>query len=76
MTVANGVVFGGSLHPGTTDLNMFFMDAETGAILGAFASGGSVGSGPAVVDGTVYWGSGYSVLIGSPNDKLYAFELP
>jgi len=84
-TVANGVVFVGSTAPDpdpddpTID-NMFALDAATGAILFSFASGGSVGSGAAVVNGTVYWGSGYFVF--GPlfpytgNNKLYAFEVP
>ncbi len=79
VTVANGVLFGGSNAPGPLDENMFAMDAKTGALLFRFASGGSVGSGPAVVDGTVYWGSGYPTLngsIGTDNTKLYAFEVP
>jgi polyvinyl alcohol dehydrogenase (cytochrome) len=79
-TVANGVVFVGSTAPGPTDPNMFALDAATGDILYSFASGGSVGSGAAVVDGTVYWGSGYS-LFGplfpyTGNNVLYAFEVP
>jgi len=76
VTVANGVVFAGSTAP--TGDNMFALDAATGAILFSFTSGGSVGSGASVVNGTVYWGSGYSVL-GPPwsgNNKLYAFEAP
>ena len=79
-TVANGVVFVGSTTPGVTDPNMFALDAATGDILFSFASGGSVGSGAAVVDGTVYWGSGYGVFGPlfpyTSNNKLYAFELP
>jgi len=79
-TVANGVVFVGSTAPGTTDDNMFALDAATGEILFSFASGGSVGSGAAVVNGTVYWGSGYSVFGPffpySGNNVLYAFEVP
>jgi len=57
--------------------NMYGLDAATGTILWRFASGGSVNSGPAVADGTVYWGSGYSHRgLGRGNDKLYAFDLP
>ena len=79
-TVANGVVFVGSTAPGPTDANMFALDAATGDILFSFASGGSVGSGAAVVDGTVYWGSGYFVFGPlfpyTANNVLYAFEVP
>ena len=38
---------------------------------------GSVNAGPAVVDGTVYWGSGYSRsgVEGSGNNKFFAFSI-
>jgi polyvinyl alcohol dehydrogenase (cytochrome) len=75
LTVANGVVYAGSMARRGT--NMFALDAATGAILWKKASGGSVGGGAAVAGGTVYWGSGYSKLgQGRGNDKLYAFGLP
>jgi polyvinyl alcohol dehydrogenase (cytochrome) len=54
--------------------NMYALDAATGAIRWQFASGGAVVAGAAIVDGTVYWGSGY-YYYGAPNDKLYAFGL-
>ena len=55
---------------------MFALDAATGAILWRFAAGGSVNSGPAVVRGMVFWGSGYSTAAeGSGNDRFYAFSL-
>lgn len=71
LTVANGVVFGGSMDPLG---HMYALDAATGAILWSFPSGGSVMSAPSIDDGVLYWGSGY--LTGFPNDKLYAFEIP
>ena len=70
VTVANGVVYAGSSI--ATGDNMYALDASTGAILWSFASGGSVRSGPSVVGGMVYWGSGYQ---GGLNNKLYAFGL-
>ena len=72
VTVANGVVYACSM-----DLagHMYALDAATGGILWSFASGGSCTAGAAVVNGTVYWGSGYASFGGSPNDKLYAFGL-
>jgi polyvinyl alcohol dehydrogenase (cytochrome) len=73
---ANGVVYVGDMAQ--TGNNMFALNAATGQTLWSFASGGSVNSGPAIVDGTVYWGSGYSHLgpgLGSGNDKFYAFSL-
>ena len=76
---ANGVVYVGSAAP--TGNNMYALDAETGEVKWGFPSGGSVWSGAAVVDGSVYWGSGYArtELLGfgynGGNDKLYAFNL-
>ena len=71
VTVANGVVYAGSLE---RQGHMYALEARTGRIQWTFKSGGSVNAGPAVVNGVVYWGSGYG-RIGSPNDKLYAFTL-
>jgi hypothetical protein len=34
-----------------------------------------VWSGPAISDGRLFWGSGYS-LFGTPNNRLYSFGLP
>ncbi|HTW09822.1 MAG TPA: PQQ-binding-like beta-propeller repeat protein [Acidimicrobiales bacterium] len=76
---AGGVVFGASMDPGPTDPDMFALDASTGKILWSFDAGSSVNAGPAIVDGTVYWGSGYShlgpFLPFTGNDKFYAFSL-
>ncbi len=72
ITVANGVFYAGSLSG-----DMVALDAANGNLLWKFASGGSVISGPSIVNGTLYWGSGYSHYgIGTPNNKLYAFSLP
>jgi hypothetical protein len=72
VSVANGVVYAGTIDRAGT---MYAFDASNGATLWTFESGGSVDSGPAIVDGTVYWGSGYGVRgIGiSPNNQLFAF---
>ncbi len=75
-SVAGGVVYAGTTAPAGN--NMFALDAFTGQILWRFASGGSVNSSPAIANGTVYWGSGYSQLAGlgyTGNNKLYAFTL-
>jgi polyvinyl alcohol dehydrogenase (cytochrome) len=73
VTLANGVVYAGSMDP---QGHMYAMDAQTGAILWSHASGGSVNSGAAVVQGTVYWGSGYSRFgMGTPNNKVFAFSV-
>jgi polyvinyl alcohol dehydrogenase (cytochrome) len=75
LTVGDGVVYAGSLAPKGD--NMYALDAATGAVRWAFASGGSVAGGAAVVDGAVYWGSGYRIgSINGANNKLYAFGLP
>lgn len=84
MTVANGVVYAGSMASGQGANNMYALDAKTGKILWGFDSGGSVVAGAAVVNGTVYWGSGYihnnlpNNLIsnlGVSNNKLYTFTI-
>src|SRR6266404_5449685 len=73
VSCANGVVFAGALDAIGT---MYALDAKTGSILWTFASGCSVNSGAAIVDGVVYWGSGYANISGTPNNKFYAFEVP
>jgi len=82
-TTANGVVFGctiDSSHAATQDDPgyMYALNAATGAVLWEFASGGSCLSGAAISNGNVFWGSGYGNLGfgGTPNNKLYAFQLP
>jgi polyvinyl alcohol dehydrogenase (cytochrome) len=77
VTVAKGVVYASSMAKLATQNQMFALDAATGAILWQFAAGSSVNSGPAVVDGSVYWGSGYSRsgVEGSGNHQLYAFSI-
>jgi polyvinyl alcohol dehydrogenase (cytochrome) len=74
VTSANGVVYASSM-PQTGD-QMFALDGKTGEILWRFAAGSSVNSGPAVVDNTVYWGSGYDRRLGgNGNNRLFAFSL-
>lgn len=70
VTVANGVMFAGSFDKEGT---YYALDARTGSVLWKFPSGGAVVSGAAVVNGSVYWGSGFA---GGVNDKIYAFALP
>ena len=83
VSVANGVVYTGSMDRDSKGLfaspgsNMHALDAATGKILWSFASGGSVNSAPAVVNGVVYWGSGYRRRgLGYGNNKLYSFSVP
>lgn len=78
LTVANGVVYAGSMAGSATAPNMFALDASNGKILWSFASGASVNSGATIVNGKVYWGSGYARL-GIPgqtgNNRFYAFSI-
>ena len=72
VSVANGVLYAGS-YAG----QMYALDARTGRILWSFASGGSVIDSPSIVDGTLYWGSGYAeIQPGTGNNKVYAFTVP
>jgi polyvinyl alcohol dehydrogenase (cytochrome) len=77
VSAANGVVYAASMAKAATQNQMFALDAATGDILWQFMAGSSVNSGPAVVNGTVYWGSGYrrSGVEGSGNNQLYAFTI-
>jgi polyvinyl alcohol dehydrogenase (cytochrome) len=76
---ANGVVYAGSLSG-----KMYALDAKTGAILWHFTSAsltpssapGSVIDGPSIVNGVVYWGSGYGRVGGTGGNQLYAFTVP
>jgi len=71
VSVANGVMYAGSYSG-----QMYALDTRTGKILWNFASGGSVIDGPSIVDGTLYWGSGYrNIPPGIGNNKVYAFTL-
>jgi len=85
VSAANGVVYAGSTA--VSGNTMYALDAANGTILWRFASGGSVISGAAIVDGTVYWGSGYlfgcacpglptaQPCVGGQNNKVYAFSV-
>jgi polyvinyl alcohol dehydrogenase (cytochrome) len=71
VSVANGVLYAGSYSG-----QMYALDAKTGSVLWNFASGGSVIDGPSIVDGVIYWGSGYSnIPPGIGNNKVYALSL-
>jgi len=71
VSTANGVVYGGTFASSGT---MYAFDAQSGETLWSFASGGTVNTAPAIVDGTVYWGCGYGGLgLSTGGKKLYAF---
>jgi polyvinyl alcohol dehydrogenase (cytochrome) len=76
VTVANGVVYCGSMSGA-----MYALNAATGATLWSFQAPGSVNAAPAVVNGWLYWGSGYGNFpknkpIGTPSNTFYAFSVP
>jgi len=72
VSVANGVLYAGSYSG-----QMYALNTITGDILWGFASGGSVLDGPSIVEGTVFWGSGYrNIPPGIGNNKIYAFTVP
>nr|UMO78506.1 Q-dependent dehydrogenase [Pandoravirus belohorizontensis] len=52
---------------------MIALDAATGAILWEYTTGAATLNGPAVVDGTVYWGTGYGYM-STPGKAFYAFR--
>jgi polyvinyl alcohol dehydrogenase (cytochrome) len=70
VSVANGVMYAGS-----NSGQMYALDTRTGTILWNFQSGGTVIDGPSIVDGTLYWGSGYRNIQGTGNNKVFAFSL-
>jgi polyvinyl alcohol dehydrogenase (cytochrome) len=77
MAVANGVVYAPSIGTNPSASTMFALDAATGNTLWSFEPGVSVNAGAAIVNGVVYWGSGYSHLapLGTGgNNKFYAFK--
>jgi polyvinyl alcohol dehydrogenase (cytochrome) len=76
VTVANGVVYCASMSGA-----MYALNAATGATLWKFQAPGSVNSAPAVVNGWLYWGTGYhnfrpSAPIGTASNMFYAFSVP
>lgn len=70
-------VAGDVLYYGSLDGYMYAADTETGEILWQAEGEGSSNAGPAIVDGSVYWGNGYERAgIGTPSRTFYAFSLP
>jgi polyvinyl alcohol dehydrogenase (cytochrome) len=78
MAVANGVVYGSSMAGAVTAPTMFALNAATGNILWNFTTGVSVNAGATIVNGVVYWGSGYTHLHfpgqTGGNNTFYAFS--
>jgi len=78
MAVANGVVYASSMGHVSSMPTLFALNAADGNTLWSYAAGSSVNSGATIVDGVVYWGSGYTHLNFPPytgNNKFYAFSL-
>jgi polyvinyl alcohol dehydrogenase (cytochrome) len=78
VSVANGVLYAssmGQLFFGPPQPTMFALDAANGKQLWSLTTGGGVNAGPAIVNGTLYWGSGYSRLgFGGTDDRLFAIS--
>lgn len=67
VSVANGVMYAED-----TAGTFVALDAGTGEVLRYFNSGGAAISAPAIVDGALYWSSGYGSN-GPTNNKVYSF---
>jgi len=80
-SVANGVVFVGSMDVNPQNPTMFALSAATGEVLWSYAAGSSVIAAPAIAsDNSIYWGSGYARVarygrLGTGNNKLFAFSI-
>jgi len=73
---ANGVIYGCSMDDRG---HMYAFDAATGSILWDFVSGANCNGGATIVDGMVFWGTGYDAFAvsgGNAAQALYAFGLP
>lgn len=76
VSAANGVVYVASMAKGGNEF--YALNGATGDILWAWPAGSSVNAGPAIVNGSVYWGSGYSragAVEGSGNNMFFAFTI-
>jgi polyvinyl alcohol dehydrogenase (cytochrome) len=73
VSTANGVVYAPSMSG-----HMYALDASNGRVLWDYKGVGSSNAGPAIVDGTVYWGNGYArfPLPGfTASTTFYAFSI-
>ncbi len=76
VSAANGVIYGCSMDD---QGHMYAMSANSGAILWDFVSGANCNGGATIVDGMVFWGTGYDAFAasgGNASQALYAFGLP
>ena len=70
VTIANGVVFVGSMNN-----YMYALNAANGQVLWQFQGAGSSNAGPAIVSGKLFWGNGYS-RGGTASTTFYSFRMP
>jgi polyvinyl alcohol dehydrogenase (cytochrome) len=70
VSTAGGVAYFGGLNG-----YMYALDAATGELLWEYQGEASSAAGPAIVDGTVFWGNGYQRM-GTTGDTFYAFSAP
>jgi polyvinyl alcohol dehydrogenase (cytochrome) len=78
LAVANGIVYAPSMAGSAQAPSMFALDASSGSVLWRYAPGSSVIAGASIVNGTIYWGSGYSHLPipgFTGNNKFFAFTV-
>ncbi len=68
ITLANGLVFVGSIAKG-----MYALNAKSGEVLWSFNPSGSVAGAPTIINGVVYWGTGYP--LGFDSNEFYAFSI-
>ena len=76
VSAANSVVYVASMAKGGNEF--YALNGATGEILWASSAGSSVNAGPAIVNGSVYWGSGYAragAVEGSGNNMFFAFTI-
>jgi polyvinyl alcohol dehydrogenase (cytochrome) len=73
-SVANGVVFVGSMDTNPLNPTMFALDAASGEVLWSYAAGSSVVAAPAISGNSIYWGAGYQGK-NTGNNKLFAFSV-
>ena len=66
VSVANGVLYGEDAAG-----DFVALDTTNGQILRSVSTGGAGISAPAIVDGALYWASGYS-SVGQTNNKVYS----
>ncbi len=66
VSVANGVLYGEDAAG-----DFVALDTTNGQILRSVQSGGASIAAPAIVDGALYWASGYSA-VGQTNNKVYS----